>query len=100
MVKKIGMFQLAKGKDSDEVWKYWIETHAAQVKTLPGLRKYTINRVKSVTKGDVHFWGVAELWFDTEEDYDKAFSHLVPDEFGTLVTDPRLSVWVEEKVIV
>ena len=99
MVKKMGMFQLAEGKDSDEVWKYWIETHAAQVKSLPGIRKYVLNRVSKVVKGEVKFWGIVELWFDTEEDYDKAFTHLVPDEFGTLITEPRLSVWVEEKVI-
>ena len=100
MVKRVAIFQLAEGKDPDEAWKYWKETHAAQVKTLPGVRKYIIHRVKKVVKGDLNFWGMVELWFDTEEDYDKAFAHFVPDDLGTLITGPRLSAWVEEKVII
>ena len=100
MVKRVGMFSLGEGKDSDEVWKYWTEVHAPNFSKLPGLRKYAINRITEVVKGEVRYWGMAELWFDTEEDYEAAVAQHTPDEFGSLVTEPRFSAWVEEKVII
>ena len=100
MVKRVGVFSLTEGKDPDETWKYWVETHATNVAKLPSIRKYIINRIAKVVKGETKFWGIVELWFDNEEAYDKAFALHTGDEFSTMITEPRFSAWVEEKVIV
>ena len=100
MVKRIGMFALGDVKDSDEAWKYWTEVHAPNVTKLPGIRKYVINRIKEVVLGETKYWGIVEMWFDTEEDYTTAFSQHTPDEFGSLITQPRFSSWVEEHVVI
>lgn len=79
MIKRVAFFSLPEGASSEEFWKYWKEVHAADIKRLAGpkLRKYVINRVIGTSDGDVKFWGMAELWYDsTEEEHRKMFSTL------------------------
>jgi len=83
MLKRVGIFSLPEGTDPDEFWNSWVHTHAPKFKKVPGLRKYTLNRVTTVVKGDgklkgdVKFYGLAELWFDSEEAHDQA--HNTPE---------------------
>lgn len=104
MVKKVRLFSLAKGSDPDKAWRYWIDKHAANIKNIPGIRKYIINRVTKVELGEPSFWGIVEVWFDSvesEEAYLQAMDKdNPPDDFHTMTSDPRFSAWVEEEVIV
>ncbi len=99
MVKRVVIFSLADGKDPDEVWKYY-ETHAANYKKMPGIRKYVINRVTKAA-GGIPFWGMSEFWFDSEEAYNRARSSTArpKDDFHSM-HGVMLNAWVEEKVIV
>ena len=105
MVKVVSTFSLAEGQDPDKVWKYWIETHTPKVKKVPGLRKYVISRITKVTSGpngtgqEPKYWGMAELWFDSEEVHNQSFGSLQKDDLGSMVCDMRSS-FVEERVIV
>lgn len=105
MIKRVSMFSLAEGKDTDNVWKYWVETHAPNIKTIPGLKKYVISRViKSIpgpdgTEKKPSYWGMVEMWFDTMEAHNAAFKMPPKDEFGTMVCNPQ-AAFVEEYIVV
>lgn len=101
MLKRVGIFSLPEGTNPDEFSKYW-DKHAADFKKVPGLRKYVINRVTKVIKGEAKFWGLVELWFDSEEAHDQA--HSTPEakrdgaDWAPRVTE-SFSAFVEEKEI-
>jgi len=103
MIKRVAVFSLPETADPDEFWKYGVETHTAEVKELPGLRKYVINRVTKVVKGEPKFWGLAELWFDSEEAHHQAFTSSAGDstreDFASRIAE-HFHAWVEEKVII
>ena len=101
MYKRMGFFSLTEGKDPEEAWKYWVEKHAPMLREyLPGIRKYVINRVTEVVRGEPQLWGILEIWFDSREACDKAFTTERPkDDFRSFMADSR-SVSVEEAVIV
>ena len=102
MVKRVYICSLAEGTDPDEFWKHWIGVHAAELKNEPHIKKYVIHRVTKVAKGEPKFWGLLEMWFDSEEDYHRhrIFADKISDGyFASHVTD-RFAAWVEEKVII
>ena len=105
MVKRVMVFSLPEGTDPDEFWKYWEETHAAEVKDRPSIRKYVINRVVKMGPGDVGFWGLVEIWCDSEEAFHQAFGTDTPEkkrtreDFSSRITNRR-AAWIEEKVII
>ena len=77
MIKRVVIFSLPEETSKEEFWKYWKEVHAADIKRLwgPKLRKYVISRVVGTPGGDMKFWGMAELWYEsTEEDHKKMVS--------------------------
>lgn len=84
MIKRVEIFGLAKGKDSDEAWKYLSETHAPAIASrMPGLRKYIISRAvkpwikqEGVIGGKPRWWCIAEQYFDSEEACEQAVSAL------------------------
>lgn len=104
MVKRVEIFNLKEGVDPDEFWKFWENVHAAEFKKFPALRKYTINRVRKVVKGKPSYWGLVEVWYDSEEDYNKAkegspvIQKVIADGFADQVTD-EFTAWIEEKAI-
>ena len=99
MVKRVMVCSLTEGTDPDEFWKYWVEVHAAGLKNEPGIKKYVIHRVTKVAKGEPKFWGLMELWFDSEEDYKRIFANKSDEYFASHMTE-RFAAWVEEKVII
>ncbi len=99
MFKRVVTFPLAEGRDPDEVWKYWIETHAVNFKKVPGIRKYVINRVIEPVNG-MPFWGMAEFWFDSEEACKRAFNSARPKDDFNSMHGVSFKASVEEKVIV
>ncbi len=109
MIKRINVFPLAEGADPEKIWDYWVNVHSEYVKTMPGLKKFVINRVIEIIPGpggvkrDPKFWGLVELWFDSMEDYEKAtkspeYMHK-DDRFAEMVGEPTSLAFVEEKVI-
>ena len=73
MVKRVVIFSLPDGASGEEFWKYWKEVHAGDMKRVAGpkLKKYVISRVVGKPDGDLKFWGLAELWYDTTEEEHK-----------------------------
>lgn len=110
MIKRIAVYSLPEGTDPDEFWKYHTELHSADVRKAFGFRvkKYVINRVVEVVKGQPTFWGVVELWFENTEAMNEAHERLkhfktlkgktFQEDFFSRVTG-RFSAVVEEKEI-
>ena len=103
MIKRVFVFSLPEGTNPDEFWKFWTDVHAAQYKKVPGLRKYTINRVSQVAKGDAKFWGLAETWWDSIDAHDNSLNSpemkpIYEDKFAEKILG-GFGAWVEEKEV-
>ena len=104
MVKRIMIFKLKDGVNPDKFWKFWDEEHAQTFKKLPALKKYVLNRVTKIVKGEPKYWGLVEIWAENEEAYEKTHKdHPIVKElsshgFSEQITD-TFTAWVEEKVI-
>jgi uncharacterized protein (TIGR02118 family) len=71
------MFLVTKRADlsREEFQRYWREVHAPLVAKMPGLRRYTQDRVvPDPQQGDSPLDGVAELWFDSLDAFQAALA--------------------------
>lgn len=110
MIKRIGLYSLPEGTDPEDFWKFHTEIHSSDVRKAFGskVKKYVINRVVEVVRGESKFWGMVELWFEDQESMDEAHAMLKKmrtsdgktlwDDFESRVTS-RFSAIVEEKEI-
>ena len=110
MYKTMSVYALPEGTDPDEFWKYHTQVHAADVKKAAGptLKKYVINRVVEVMRGEPKFFGVIEMWWESKEARDgyakraqtvkTATGKSPPEDFGARVIS-GFSVHLEEKEI-
>lgn len=72
MIKVIGLLSRKPGISHEEFVKHWVEIHAPMGKTIPGLRRYSLNHIlDEPTRPDVlslmlegSVDGIAELWYD------------------------------------
>ena len=71
MYKLIGILKRPDGMSVEAFHQWWLQEHATFVKRFPGLKKYAINLS---TTGDQRYDGVAEVWFETQQDLEKVFS--------------------------
>ena len=73
MYKTMSVYSLPEGTNPDEFWKYHTEVHAMDVKKAAGstLKKYVINRVVNVTRGEPKFFGLIETWWESKEARDE-----------------------------
>jgi uncharacterized protein (TIGR02118 family) len=71
MYKLIGLLKRPAGMSLEEFHHWWLNEHATLVKRFPGLKKYIINLAMSP---DQRYDGMAEVWFDGKEDFEKIFS--------------------------
>jgi uncharacterized protein (TIGR02118 family) len=70
MFKVVGLGRRREGTSHDECIKHWFGQHAQLARGLPGLRKYVISEVGQSPAGEPSEWdGMAELWFDSMDDY-------------------------------
>jgi len=99
VVKRLMVCSLAEGTDSDEFWKYWVQVHAAALKNEAGIKKYVLSRVTEVVKGEQKFWGVMEMWLDSEDEYKRIFTGKSDDYFASHIAD-RFACWAEEVEII
>ena len=102
MVKMVTIYSLPEGTDPDTFWKYHIEEHALDIKKVAGplLKKYVINRVTQVIRGEPKFFGLIETWWDSEEDRQEYNNRPYPHkgEFASRVVG-SFTALVEEKEI-
>ena len=72
MFKAIILLTAGDGMSHDDFVSWWLNEHAPLARQLPKLRKATFNVVDSPQPGQPN--GVSELWFDTQADFDVAYS--------------------------
>ena len=73
MIKVVAMYR--KPKDTKDFDEKYFGTHVPLTNKLPGLKKVEISKVTSSSvPGDDEWYLVADLYFDTKEDMDKAMS--------------------------
>ena len=82
-----------------EFRNWWLGEHAKLATQLPGLRKLCFNPAKDE---DAIYDGVAELWFDSEESFTKAYQTdlgkaVAADSLANV--DRRDRLFVEENVL-
>ncbi len=71
MDKLIGLLKRPDGMSLEEFHHWWVNEHATLVKRFPGLKKYAINFASSA---DQRYDGMAEVWFDRKEDWERVLS--------------------------
>ena len=86
MIKRVSLVRRKPELSRDEFLAHWMGPHADIVRQLPGLRGLRFGVVERWTPEEAGWDGVGELWFDSPEDADRAFS-----------TEPYLSMLVEDR---
>ncbi|MFC1993069.1 EthD family reductase [Chloroflexota bacterium] len=111
MIKRVGIYALPEGTDPDKFWEYHKKVHTVDAMRVggPRLKRYVISRVTKVIKGEQKYFGMAETWWDSEEEMNQAFEvdasidkassgKSVRDDFHSQVTNHFLAV-MEEYVV-
>jgi uncharacterized protein (TIGR02118 family) len=87
MIKRFVVLRKKPCMTAQEFWDYWEKVHGPLIAKIPGLLKYTQYHVRSerLDDADDEIDGIAELWFESEEDqkrgYDtKEYQAVVDDE--------------------
>jgi uncharacterized protein (TIGR02118 family) len=70
MFKAMVMLSRGDRQTQEEFVEWWTVEHAPLAKTLPGLRRAVFN---VVTDDGSDVDGIAELWFDSQEDFESAY---------------------------
>lgn len=87
MVKLIGLIRKRQDLSFEVFRNHWLGTHAQLAGQLPGLRRYTVNIIDRTRFPASAYDGFSELWFDSQEALDRAFS---PPAVDALAADiPR-----------
>lgn len=73
MIKVVSIWQLPPGMGEDEFEQWYVGKHVPDAQKIPGLRRYTINRVIPEERAASRFYRMAELSFDTVEAARAAF---------------------------
>lgn len=80
MFKIIAIYK--KPDDVESFEKYYNEVHTPLVKKIPGLKELRITRIKGAPFGQTDIYLIAEMIFETKEDYKKALSSKEAMEAG------------------
>lgn len=111
MIKRVELFTLAQGADSDSAWKYLTEKRAPVLAgALPEIRRLVVSRAvepwpEKVGEmgGQPRWWGVVETCFDNREACLKAAAELdglADEEWSSLVGETLGAAIVEENYII
>ncbi|MBM3346164.1 MAG: EthD family reductase [Betaproteobacteria bacterium] len=65
MIKVVSIWALPSGMGEDEFEAWYVGKHIGDAQKIPGLRRYTINRVIPEERANSRFYRMAELSFDT-----------------------------------
>ena len=96
MVKYVVLFSIPPGTDSNEIYRIWTGSHARNItNAFKGLlKRYVRNQVVGPPQESTYF-GVDELWFESEDAANRALSKIPVDDFGSRVTN-IVKFFVEE----
>ena len=70
MFKAMILLKRNEGMDHQEFRNWWIGQHAALARQLPGVKHLCFNVVETEK---AFCEGIAELWFETKEDFESAY---------------------------
>jgi uncharacterized protein (TIGR02118 family) len=102
--KRIGFLKKREDLTPDQFAAHWRGVHAVLCQRIPGLKRYAINIIDREANPDVPYDGFSELWFDSVEAHDAAFSgpegvelladipNFVDKLSGVMVTEERF-IW-------
>lgn len=74
MVKLVGFIKKRPKLTPAAFAAHWLGIHAAIARGFPGLRGYRINLVDRVEHHDAAYESFSELWFESREGLDAAFT--------------------------
>ncbi|MBI2958054.1 MAG: hypothetical protein HYY32_04340 [Chloroflexi bacterium] len=111
MYKSISTYLIPKNVDPQEFWEYHTGPHARDVVggAGPELKRYVVNRVTDVIRGEMQFWGLIEKWWESKESRDEYLRRAKfikgsttgmspPEEFRSRAYG-GFGAWVEEREI-
>jgi len=67
MIKVVSIWALPAGLSESDFESWYIDKHVPDAQRIPGLRRYTINRVIPEERANSRFYRMAELSFDSIE---------------------------------
>lgn len=70
MFKAIILLRRREDMSHDDFKQWWLVDHSKKAATLPRVRKIVFN----LAEDDSAYDGVSELWFDSKEDFEAAYS--------------------------
>lgn len=97
MYKAVSFWSAPKPEDQEEFEKYYNEVHAPTAARVPGAVALLLTRTSDGLDAPADFYRVAELHFESKEDFEKATqtpewaamredAHKVLDRFGVTLT--------------
>lgn len=85
MVKIVWLLKRASHLSQEEFERWWLDRHVPIARAAPRLRRYVVNlpgrpdRLAGKPATECAWDGVAEQWFDNEEDLNAAYSRSVSE---------------------
>jgi len=71
MIKTVSLWNLRPGVSPEEAERQYLEVHVPLAKKIPGLRKYTIGKVRGKQPP---YYRIAELYFDDKDALNAGFA--------------------------
>jgi uncharacterized protein (TIGR02118 family) len=105
MQKVVFVLQMRKDVSREEALRYWRDVHGPIAAKTPGLRKYVQDHATAAPEGDLRFGGIAELWFDSREEFQSAMASrewraTIADVPNFALLEKSLSALVDEIPVV
>ena len=101
MFKAIILLKKKEEVSSEEFINWWINSHSSKAAMLPKIRKLCFNLVEN--EDDKAYDGIAEQWFDTQEDFENAYASeigkkVAADSISNVLKRDRLFVSEHDKI--
>ena len=95
MFKAIILLKKKSEVSSEEFKSWWINSHSPKASKLPKISKLCFNLV--INDGEKAYDGVAEQWFDSQEDFENAYAselgqEVAADSISNVLKRERLFV--------
>jgi uncharacterized protein (TIGR02118 family) len=74
MIKRISLVRRREGMSRDDFVAHWTGPHSEIVRAMPGVRGLRYDVVHSWSPNEAAWDGVGEIWFDSLESAEAAFS--------------------------
>lgn len=95
MYKFVAMWNIRPGVTEADFERWYVERHMGDAKRIPGLVRYTVNRVSDSARDGSPYYRMAELCFASRESFERAFAspewkHAFADAQGYIADHVRL----------